>query len=191
MSRKFLWILPVAGLLLGASSSSASEAILLSDAVEGFAAVAEQESAQKEKKEAGQKTGQKKKSKIGEGDPRDPNRRVLSRVLRRFKDSLEQQTPARLRDLIDRKKFYDFPRFEDGVTQFLSSVSEMRVFIRESSVEVKDKHAVMVVDAELRFTARSGNSSPVTRRQRITFNFYRTDYAWKITEIKPRSFFLP
>ena len=183
MSNRAVWILSLVFFLTG-SAVLAGKAPTLYKAFSSA-----QEKSQEEKKDTEQK--EQKKSKGGEGDPDGGTRKILSRVIRNFKNTLEGRSPSRLREIIDRKKFYDFPRFEEGVTDFLRSAGEMRVFIRESSVEVKDKHAVMVVDAELRFSARSDNSPSKTRRERITFDFQRTDRGWKITEIKPRSFFLP
>jgi len=111
--------------------------------------------------------------------------------LRSFKDGFEGLTPSALRETIEEKKFYDYPRFEEGVTEFLRSAGEMRLHIREVNVEVKEDEAVMVVEAEMRFADREEPSHEERRRAQITFNFTRTPEGWKITEINPRSFFLP
>lgn len=118
-------------------------------------------------------------------------REVLSRVLRSFTDGFEGLSPSTVRDWVYTDKFYDFPRFEEGVTVLLRSVGEMRIFTREVSVEVKDDRAVMIVDAEMTLASRKDPSRTEKRREQITFDFQRTKDGWLITEINPRSFFLP
>lgn len=127
-----------------------------------------------------------------EPDSRTPDtRRVLSRILRNFTDGFEALSPSTLRDWVDRDKFYDYPRFEEGVTVLLRSVGEMRVFTREVNVQVQGDRAVMIVEAEMALASRKDPSRSEKRRERITFDFQRTAEGWLITEINPRSFFLP
>lgn len=135
----------------------------------------------------------KKKEKSSTSEPSKPldTRQLLSRVLRNFKDGFEGRSPSSLRENIDEKKFYDFPRFEEGVTEFLRSTGELRLFIREVNVQVQDDRAVMMVDAEMLFGPRDDPSQSQRRKERITFDFQRTPDGWKITEINPRPFFLP
>lgn len=135
---------------------------------------------------------EKKKPRTSEGLREEKlNRRAISRVIRNFGQTIEQQSPANLRRVVDDKKFYDFPRFEDGITQFLLSVGEMRLFLREVSVELEGDKAVMIIDAEMRYSDRDNVSSNQRRRQQIEFTFHRGERSWKIIEIKPRTFFLP
>lgn len=150
----------------------------------------EQEEKAQEKKQPAKAT-KKKKSSGREPVSETNTRRLISRVLRNFTDGIERQSPSSLRDTVDRDKFFNFPRFEDGVTNFLRSLGEMRIFTRQSDVQIKDDRAVMIIDAEMVIVSRTDPSRRETRRQRITFDFQRTDHGWKITEIKPRSFFLP
>ena len=152
----------------------------------------EQEKDSQEEEKAQEKEKEKKKPRTSEG-LRDEklNRRAISRVIRNFGQTIEQQSPANLRRVVDEKKFYDFPRFEDGVMQFLSSIGEMRIFLREASVELEGDKAVMIIDAEMRYSDRDNASSNLRRREQIEFTFHRGERSWKITEIKPRTFFLP
>ncbi|MFQ5724136.1 MAG: hypothetical protein ACE5G6_06550 [Terriglobia bacterium] len=143
-----------------------------------------QESEKKEDKE-------KKKSKGSEPRRTRTDREVLSRVLRNFVDGFEGLSPSSLRDWVERDKFYDYPRFEEGVTDFLRSVSEMRVFTREVNVQVEGARAEMIVEAEMVYAPRQDPDQTVRRRQRITIDFQRTSEGWLIVEINPRSFFLP
>jgi len=136
----------------------------------------------------------KKQNKISGREPGGrtlDTREVLSRVVRNFKDGFEALSPSTLRDWVNTDKFYDYPRFEEGVTVLLRSAGEMRIFTREVSVEVKDDRAVMIVDAEMVLASRQDPSRTEKRRQQITFDFHRTRDGWLITEINPRSFFLP
>lgn len=141
--------------------------------------------------QAQEKKKEQKKTGTEPGSRTQDTRKVLSRVLRSFKDGFEGLSPSSLRDWIDRDKFYDYPRFEEGVTVLLSSVSEMRVFTREVNVQVEGSRAVMIVDAEMELASRQNPSRTEKRRQQITFDFQRTSEGWLITEINPRSFFLP
>lgn len=135
---------------------------------------------------------EKKGSKSQAREPRSlDTREVVSRVLRNFKDGFEALSPSTLRDWVLEDKFYDYPRFEEGVTVFLRSVGEMRVFTREVNVQVEGGRAVMLVDAEMVFASRHNPAQTERRRQQITFDFQRTPEGWLITEINPRSFFLP
>lgn len=164
----------------------------------GFAGVAPSalRAQEKGKSESGETEKQEKKKKESKSSGRErgrtpDTRKVLSRVLRSFKDGFEALSPSTLRDWVDRDKFYDYPRFEEGVTVLLRSVSEMRVFTREVNVQVEGDRAVMIVEAEMALASRQDSSQRETRRQRITFDFQRTSEGWLITEINPRSFFLP
>ena len=150
----------------------------------------EEEKAQEEK--TPEKEKEKKKPRASEGLREEKlNRRAISRVIRNFRQTIEQQSPANLHRIVDDKKFYDFPRFEDGVTQFLLSVGEIRIFLREASVELEGDKAVMIIDAEMRYSDRDNVSRNQRRRQQIEFTFHRGERSWKIIEIKPRTFFLP
>jgi hypothetical protein len=155
----------------------------------------EQEKDSKEEKAQEEKTPEKEKKKkprTSEGLREEKlNRRAISRVIRNFSQTIEQQSPANLQRIVDDKKFFDFPRFEDGVTQFLSSVGEMRLFLREVNVELDGEKAVMVIDAEMRYSDRDDATRNQSRREQIEFTFHRGERSWKITEIKPRTFFLP
>lgn len=148
---------------------------------------------EKEKPQAAEKAKKKKKQAVGraEARPTETTREVLSRVLRNYKAGLESLGVSGVRNWIDPQRFYDYPRFEEGVTVFLHSVGELRLFTREVSVQVEGERAVMIVDAEMVFARRDTPNQPETRTSQITFDFQRTPQGWKITEINPRSFFLP
>jgi hypothetical protein len=145
-----------------------------------------------------QKEQQEKKKKEGEPAPGPGDspeaieraRRDVRRVLRDFSDGFEGSSPRRVMETLD-ERFEDLPRFEDQVTEFLKQSAEMRVNFRESSSEVKGDRAVVMVDAEMSYATKDAPQRPLRRRQRIQFNFQRTDRGWKIFEISPRSFFTP
>lgn len=139
------------------------------------------------------KKKKKKKSRLGSeaGQRESSTRAVLSRVLRRYQAGFESLSVSSVSDGIDPQRFYDYPRFEEGVTVFLQSVGELRLFTREVSVQVEGDRAVMIVDAEMVFARRDTPSPSERRTSQITFDFQRTARGWKITEIKPRTFFLP
>jgi len=126
----------------------------------------------------------------GEGS-RVTTRRILSRVLREFTNSVEMLSPSGARRTIDADRFFGYPRFEEELTVFLRSLGELRLFVREVSVQVGVNRAVMLVDAEMGFSLRRDPSQSSQRRAQIQFDFQRTEQGWKITEITPRTFFLP
>ena len=153
-----------------------------------------QQTDEKEKgKPKAAETSKKKKKKSDSGsEPSPPStREVLSRVLRSYKTGLESLGTGGVRTWIDVPHFYDYPRFEDGVADFLRLVGELRMNTREVSAHVEGDRAVMIVDAEMIFTRRTAPASQETRATQITFDFQRTPQGWKITEITPRAFFLP
>lgn len=145
-----------------------------------------------------QKEKAKKKSKKGEpvagpdesADVTARERRAITRVLRDFGDGFEGNSPHRVMENLD-ERFDDLPRFEDQVTAFLKQSGEMRIFLREASAEVKGDHAVVIVDAEMIYTAKTNPGPQQRRKERIQFDFNRTDKGWKIYEITPRRFFTP
>ena len=154
------------------------------------------QSANQDEPKAGEAKKEKEKKKKAKSSGNESSkqldtRQLLSRVLRDFKDGIEGLSPSSLRENIDEKKFYDFPRFEEGVTNFLRSVGEMRLFTREVNVQVQEDRAVMIIEAEMVFGPRDDTSRSRRRKEHITFDFQRLPEGWKITEINPRSFFLP
>lgn len=146
-----------------------------------------------EKPKPAQTENKKKKKKSSGHEPirRDDTRRALSRILRSFTDGLEGLSPSSLRDWVFEDQFYDFPRFEEGVTVLLRSVGEMRIYAREVNVQIEGDRAVMIVDAEMVLASRDDPGRGQRRQERVTFDFQRTPDGWRITEINPRSFFLP
>ena len=152
---------------------------------------AQQPEQEKPKPAETKKKDKKKKTPGHEPSRSDDTRRALSRVLRNFKDGFEGLSPSSLRDWIFEDQFYDFPRFEEGVTVLLRSVGEMRIYTREVNTQIEGDRAVMIIDAEMVFSSREDPSHSQRRQERITFDFQRTPDGWKITEINPRSFFQP
>ncbi|MBI1738433.1 MAG: hypothetical protein HYR58_04220 [Acidobacteria bacterium] len=126
------------------------------------------------------------------GDTADlaTERKNLSRVLRALSDAVEGNSPRRLRDLMD-ERFYDLPRFEDQVTDFLRDNAELRMYLRESAAEVKGDKATLIVDADMTYALKSSATVEKKRHERIQFDFVRTATGWKIFEITPRRFFTP
>lgn len=117
-------------------------------------------------------------------------RKSLTRVLRALSDAVEGNSPRRLRDLLD-ERFYDFPRFEDQVTDFLKGNAELRMNLREATAEVKGDKATLIVDADMTYALKSTATVQQKRHERIQFDFVRTATGWKIFEITPRRFFAP
>jgi hypothetical protein len=117
-------------------------------------------------------------------------RRLVSRVLRDFREALEGSTVRRVMETLD-DSMAELPRFEDQLTALLRQTLERRVFFRESSWDIKGDRASVLVDAEMILTARSRARTEERRRERIQFDFVRTSKGWKIMEINPRSFFAP
>jgi hypothetical protein len=126
------------------------------------------------------------------GDTADlaTERKNLTRVLRALSDAVEGNSPRRLRDLLD-ENFYDLPRFEDQVTDFLRDNAELRMNLRESTAEVKGDKATLIVDADMTYALKISAKSEQKRHERIQFDFVRTAAGWKIFEISPRRFFTP
>jgi len=150
-----------------------------------------------EKSTKQQKKTETKKAKKAEpappvGDTADvpAQRKALSRVLRNFSDAVEGNSPQRLREFLH-ESFYDFPRFEDQVTEFLKQNAEIRMFLRESTSEVKGDKATLIVDADMTYAEKAAPTVERKRRERIQFDFVRTAAGWKIYEISPRRFFTP
>lgn len=151
-----------------------------------------QESPKDKKEQKKEKEKEKKQDKGGGSESGDlaADRKNLTRTLRAFADGFEGSTPRRVTELLD-ANFYDFPRFEDQVTQFIQQNAEMRIFLRESTSEVKGDKATLIVDADMTFADKSNPAAQKKRRERIQFDFVRTPKGWKIYEINPRSFFVP
>src|SRR5208282_6317914 len=97
-------------------------------------------------------------------------RRALTRATHDLQDGFEGHSPRRVTELLD-EKFEDYPRFEDAITQFLESTSEMRINFRESTNEVKGDHATVIVDAEMIFTSKAKPNQDQKRQQRVQFDF--------------------
>jgi hypothetical protein len=181
--RRSGWIIIALALLIGLSGSP-----LLAQS---------QDAPKKQDKQEKEKKPEKKSSKKSDqpaptGDTADiaAERKQLTRVLRALSDAVEGNSPRRLRDLTD-ERFYDFPRFEDQVTEFLQNNAEMRINFRESTAEVKGDKATLIVDADMTYALKSNASTEQKRRERIQFDFVRTATGWKIYEITPRRFFTP
>jgi hypothetical protein len=145
-----------------------------------------------EKEKKAEKKPPKKSDQPPSGDTADlaAERKNLTRVLRALSDAVEGNSPRRLRDLMD-ERFYDFPRFEDQVTDFLKDNAEMRINFRESTAEVKGDKATLIVDADMSYALKSNATAQQKRHERIQFDFARTATGWKIYEITPRRFFTP
>src|SRR3990167_7813410 len=88
---------------------------------------------------AQEKKKDEKKTRSEPGTRTADTREVLSRILRNFTDGFEALSPSTLKEWIDTEKFYDYPRFEEGVTVLLRSVGEMRGFTREASAAKTDR----------------------------------------------------
>lgn len=143
----------------------------------------EQDSAKKEKKK-------KKKKQIGSESVADEKtRRIVSRVVREFNSNIEGQSTFTIRQVVDDKNFFDYPRFEEELERLFRSVGELRIYTRRVNVQTNDDRAIAVVEVDLAFVDRLDPTRRTRRRQRITFDFHRTPRGWKITEIKPREFF--
>ncbi len=151
-----------------------------------------QEPPKKQEKKTESKKAKKSEPAPPAGDTTDlaTERKNLSRVLRALSDAVEGNSPRRLRDLMD-ERFYDLPRFEDQISDFLRNNAELRMYLRESSAEVKGDKATLIVDADMTFALKSSANVEKKRRERIQFDFVRTATGWKIFEITPRRFFTP
>ena len=150
--------------------------------------------AQQQQQQEQEKKKEQKKNEPAPGPGDSPEaaareRRAISRVLRDFGDGFEGKSPRRVTENLD-ERFDDFPRFEDLVTQFLEQSGEMRLFLRESSAEVKGDSGALTVDAEMIFSRKSDGKER-RRKARVQFDFTRTEKGWKILEIHPRGFFTP
>ena len=118
-------------------------------------------------------------------------KRAIKRGLSDFQDGFEGKSPRRVTDMLD-DKFEDLPRFEDAITQFLERTSEMRINFRESTTEIKEDHATVIVDAEMIYTDKAKPTQDQRRKERVQFDFvYNPKKGWRIFEITPRQFFEP
>jgi hypothetical protein len=151
-----------------------------------------QEKKKEEKKDEKKKDDKKKQAPPAGSEPLDvtTERKNLSRVARALADAFEGNALRRITELLD-ERFYDFPRFEDQVTQFLQENREIRMYFRESTSEVKGDRATLIVDADMTFATKANPNLEQKRRERIQFDFVRTNKGWKIYEITPRKFFTP
>jgi hypothetical protein len=116
------------------------------------------------------------------------DRRAIHEVLQDFQDGFEGHSPNRVTAALD-ERFYDFPRFEDAVTQFVQQSSEIRLYLREATTEVKGDKAILIVDAEMAFSTKARATQDLKRQQRVQFDFARGSKGWKIIDINPRNFF--
>lgn len=150
-----------------------------------------QEPAKKQEKKSDRKA-KKSDQAPPAGDTADlaTERKNLTRVLRALSDAVEGNSPRRLRDLLD-ENFYDLPRFEDQVSDFLRDNAELRMNLRESTAEVKGDKATLIVDADMTYALKTSAKTGQKRHERIQFDFVRTAAGWKIFEITPRRFFTP
>ncbi len=180
--RRTAWMTLALALLLGLGGSPLS--------------AQSQDSSKKQDKQEKEKKSDKKAKKSDQapptGDTADlaTERKNLTRVLRALSDTIEGNNPRRLREFTD-ERFYDFPRFEDQVTDFLKDNAEMRINFRESTAEVKGDKATLIVDADMTYALKSNATAQQKRHERIQFDFVRTAQGWKIYEITPRRFFTP
>lgn len=152
-----------------------------------------QQSQSNQEKDKQKKKPKKEEPVPGPGESPDAtaaDRRAISRVLRDFADGFEGKSPRRVTEKLD-ENFDDLPRFEDQVTQFLEQSGEMRVFVRESSGEVQGDRAILIVDAEMVYSTKRNPAREQKRKERIQFDFNRTNKGWKIFEVTPRRFFTP
>jgi hypothetical protein len=158
----------------------------------GLSLLAQSQEPKKPEKKAETKKAKKSDAPPPSGDIADlaTERKNLTRVLRALSDAVEGNSPRRLRDLMD-ERFYDFPRFEDQVTDFLRDNAELRMHFRESTAEVKGDKATLIVDADMTYALKASAKAEKKRHERIQFDFVRTATGWKIFEITPRSFFTP
>lgn len=118
-------------------------------------------------------------------------KRAIKRGLSDFQDGFEGKSPRRVTDMLD-DKFEDLPRFEEAITQFLERTSEMRINFRESTTEIKEDHATVIVDAEMIYTDKAKPTQDQRRKERVQFDFvYNPKKGWRIFEITPRQFFEP
>ena len=117
-------------------------------------------------------------------------RQEISRVLRDFGDSMEGVAARRVVELLD-DSFEDLPRFEDALTALFRQTLERRIFLRESSWDVKGDRASVIVDAEMILTARSRARTQQRRRERLQFDLRKGAKGWRVVEISPRGFFAP
>lgn len=124
----------------------------------------------------------------GEGADALRQRQKVSRVLRDFREDLEGATARRVMEAID-ESMTDVTRFEDQIAALMRGTLERRVFLRESSWDVKGDRASVTVDAEMILTTRTRARTQQRRRERLQFDFVRTAKGWKIAEISPRGFF--
>ena len=119
----------------------------------------------------------------------EQTRRIVARVVREFNSNIEGQSTFSIRQVIDDKNFYDYPRFEEELERLFRSVAEMRIYTRRVNVQSNDERAIAVVEVDLEFVDRLNPTQRTRRREQLTFDFHRTPRGWKITEIKPREFF--
>jgi hypothetical protein len=168
-------------------------ALALSLGLAGAAPAVAQESAKPADKKTEKKSDKKKAdAQAGTETPDvEKERKEVARVLRGFQEGFEGKSSRRVTEMLDSKTFYDFPRFEESVQQFLDGSSEMRMFFRQSTSEVKGDKATLIVDAEMIFSSKSNAAADQKRKERIQFDFIKTPKGWKIYEISPRTFFTP
>jgi hypothetical protein len=148
-------------------------------------------SQQNQEKKTDKKKSKKKEqasSSSSETDAAARDRRAIRMVVDDLQDGFEGHSPQRVSNSLD-QSFYDYPHFEDQVTQFLEQNSEIRLYFRDATTEVKGDKATVIVDAEMAFSTKAAPSKEQMRRARVQFDFIRTDKGWKIYEISPRSFF--
>lgn len=143
---------------------------------------------QEKKSDKKKKKKEQASSSSSETDAAARDRRAIRMVVDDLQDGFEGHSSQRVVGSLD-QSFYDYPRFEDQVTQFLEQNSEIRLYFRDATTEVKGDKATVIVDAEMAFSTKAAPSKEQMRRQRVQFDFVRTDKGWKIYEISPRSFF--
>lgn len=165
--------------------------ILTVGSVLGAGAQTTGDKSKQEKKEKKDKKKVKEEAGAEETSSEAEIRRALTRTLRDFTNGYEGQSARSALDSLASDRFYDYPRFEEGVEEFLRSTGELRLFTRQVNVQIQKDKAVMIVDAEMRFSPRGDPAQQQRRATQITFDFQRTPKGWKITEINPRNFFLP
>jgi hypothetical protein len=124
--------------------------------------------------------------------------REVRRKLEDFRVALESKQSRGVMREVDPTGLDAYAAFEDQITALMDATSELRIFFRPATVQVrppeapdKPARAQTQVDAEMVYALKSTPTQQKRKAGQLMLDFVQGDVGWRITKIEPRSFFTP
>jgi hypothetical protein len=124
--------------------------------------------------------------------------RDVRRKLEDFRLALESKQSRGVMREIDPTGLDAYATFEDQITTLMDTTSELRVFFRPATLQIrppdapdKPARAQAQVDAEMVYALKSAPTQQKRKAGQLMLDFVQGDVGWRIVRIEPRSFFAP